>query len=111
MLEIMRSVSNDPPHNESYARRSAWLEACAIDGLRSLRVAFDTLPFDDRTWKAVAEGEQTVGPDDTDSDERFGNANIEIALIQTWLKLFVAAFGAHHILLGKLQLPSLASIP
>ena len=74
----------------SYSQRSLWLEQCVLDGLRSIRIALDTLPFTAR------EGNDTI-------------ARTEEKLWALWLQLFVVAFGYNHLLITRMQLPLLAT--
>lgn len=95
ILLFVRQLSNaEFTENTGYARMSLWLEECVLDGLRSLRIALDTLPFNDKMSRLA-------------KTERDRLAQIEEKLLALWIQLFVSSFACNHLMLARLQMPSL----
>jgi hypothetical protein len=91
LLEIRRLAEGKAPPTWTYAQRSLWLEQCALDGLRALRLALDTLPF--------VEMKRSTLPSPI--------IMMEDKVLALWIQLFVALFGYNHLLLTRLQVPFL----
>jgi hypothetical protein len=71
-----------------YNQRHTWLEECVLDGLNSLRLALDALPFEPRKKRPK--------PAATNSSILIAR---EVTLLETWLKLFVASYTANRSLI------------
>ena len=91
LLHVLRLAEGNLPPDWTYTHGSLWLEECVLDGLRSLRLALDTLPF-------IEQRPPTVSP----------LVDVEEKLLALWVRLFVAAFGYSHLLITRLQIPHLA---
>lgn len=94
LLEIRRLDGRMHLDESTYARRCLWLEECALDALKALRLALDTIPFT---------------PEFHDENLRYNRPLIraEEKVLAMWIQLFIAAFGYNHLLVSRLQLPHL----
>lgn len=94
LLAVRRIISIGSGSGESYARKSIWLEECALDGLRALRQALDTLPFVNIPWSSARDNLSPI-------------VRAEIMVWSLWVRFFVSAFGYNHLLVTRLQVPRL----
>ena len=90
LYQIRRLAEQGASTQTAYGHRSIWMEQCVLDGLRSIRLALDMLPF-------TAPLDQQV-PALSDTEHK---------LWALWLQLFIAAFGYNHLLVTRLQVPYL----
>jgi len=96
LYEVRRMSEGVVPGDWTYAQRSLWLEECVMDGLRSLRLAFDMIPFLNKKRESIEHSGSPL-------------VLVEERLLALWVQLFVAAFGCNHLLVTRLQFPDLAA--
>jgi hypothetical protein len=94
LYDIAMIADNDRPLKWTFTQRSLWLEQCVMDGLASLRIALDTLPFRNERFR--------TGPQEP-------LLAAENTILGLWSRLLVVAFAHTHIMAVTLQLPRLVS--